>query len=271
MLIELVQQNLTENVQFLKNIYHHLELLQPSTDFRINLEDSSELKQKGNELFEKLVLGLVHPDPNVRYETIEFFNENFETSHFILLSAGNIIDELPVSIKKKIMDKMLEYYKTGNDSYLRFATFWLGMYGDDSSLPFLIKNLSHPSSKIVKQVINALGIFGSSRAIPYLLPLIHDEEIDSKLKHSAITAIAILGEIGVGIQSLIHELYTRSSTDYSDLIDYLKSHGARILKYLAVEIEYERDSARKKKLNLFFTSISEEFSVMNSKKYNILL
>ena len=268
---ELVNMKWYENGQILSKIYHYLKDIHPSTEFQMDLTDLSTMKQNGDKLLENLALNLVHPQSLIRQKTIEFFHENFETSNSILITEGNIIDELPPLLKKKVIDQMLIHYKTGNDRYLLFATFWLGMYGDDACLPFLIKNLSHPSAKIVKHVINALGIYGSSRSIPYLLPLIHDEGSDSQIKHSAIIAIGILGGEGVGIQSLIHELFTQSGTDYSDLIDYLKSYGARILKYLACEIEYEANLDRKTQLNSYYTSIAQEFSVMNSKKYNILL
>ncbi len=268
---ELVNIKWYENAQILSNIYQYLKEIHPSIELQIDLTDLSAMKQNGNQLLESLALNLVHPELLIRQKTIAFFNENFETPNSILMTEGNIIDELPSPLKKKVLEQLLEHYKTGNEWYLIFATFWLGMYGDDACLPFLFKNLNHPSEKIVKHVINALGIYGSSRSIPYLLPLINDESIDSRLKHSAIISIGILGDEGVGIQSLIHELYTRDSTDYSDLIDYLKTHGARILKYLACEIEYETKADRKSQLNSFYSSVAQEFSVVNSKKYNILL
>ncbi|MHA1672598.1 MAG: HEAT repeat domain-containing protein [Promethearchaeota archaeon] len=271
MFLELVNIKWYENAQMLSKIYQYLKEIHPSTEFRVDLTDQSAMKQNGNQLLESLALNLVHPQLLIRQKTVEFFNENFETSNSILMTEGNVIDELPSPLKNEVLEQLLEHYKTGNERYLIFATFWLGMYGDDTSLPFLIKNLSHPSVRIVKQTINALGLFGSPRSIPYLLPLIHDERIDAQIIHCAIIAIGILGDEGVGIQSLIHELYTGDSTDYSDLTDYLKTHGARILKYIACEIEYETNADRKAQLNSFYSSIAQDFSVMNSKKYNILL
>ncbi|WP_457558503.1 HEAT repeat domain-containing protein [Candidatus Harpocratesius sp.] len=222
-------------------------------------------------LLEQLALLLVHPNPSIRNNVASFLHKCLPNRALQLYDAGNLINELPNSIKSKVIHQMTEHYKTANLSYLNFSTFWLGMYGTDDSLPLLIKNLSHPSIKIVKQVINAIGIFGSPRAIPYLLPLIHKYNDQSQIQRAVIEAIGILGQEGVGIQSLIHELYTQDTTNYQLLERYIKSFGARILKYVACEIEFEKNSFRKRLLQEFCDSIAQEFAIKTSKQYTILL
>lgn len=265
------QQKWTENPKLLERIFRYLHKFHPESLDTLNIDDKSKLMEHKKEILEQLAIFLVHPSLTVRKSTINFFFKNIYPKSHLLATEGNVIDELPQDLKQKVIDQMVHNYKSNNYNYLNFATFWLGMYGDEKSLPFLLKNLSHPSPVIVNQVINALGIFGSPRAIPFLLPMIHDPDLTIKTKESVIEAIGILGEEGVGIQSLIHELFTHDDVDYNFLKVYLKTHGARLLKYLACEIEYTKDSVRKSKLCEFYTRIAQDFSVMNSKKYNILL
>lgn len=219
----------------------------------------------------KLGLLLVHPDAYIRNSTAEFCAKTFPIKGLQLFDPGNMIDEMPSSIKPLIISKMIENYKDANTSYINFATFWLGMYGTEDCLPFLIKNLSHPSKNIVKQVIRSLGIFGSSRSIPYLLPLIHKFNEYSEIQRAVIEAVGILGEEGIGVQSLIHELYTQNETDYENLEMYLKSFGPRIIKYISCEIEFEKNAKRKNQLQEFCDKIAHTYSIRNSKQYTILL
>jgi len=103
------------------------------------------------------------------------------------------------------------------------------------------------------------------------LPLIHRFNDSPEIKKAVIEAVGILGEEGIGIQSLIHELYSKDNTDYDILEDYLKSFGARILKYISCEIEFEKETERKKKLQIFCNKISHIYAIKNSQQYNILL
>jgi hypothetical protein len=249
---------------FLNNYQIHVSI----NSSTLENHDSSDYTE---ELFEEVAKLLVHPRNWVRMAAITFFSDLLSDSNSILITEGNLIDELPTKVRKAVIAHMITNYQNASENYLQFATFWLGMFGDESSLPFLIKNLDHRNPRIVIQVINALGIYGSPRAIPYLLPLVHNPQLQPKIRQSAIAAVGVLGEEGIGLQSLIHELYKVDSVDYQDLESYLHSHGARILKYLACELEYEKISLRKSKLTSFYTRVAEEFSVENSKHYNILL
>jgi hypothetical protein len=219
------------------------------------------------EILEKIALHLIDENLQIRNKTVRFFEELDPELFKFHTTAGNTIALLPVSLKLKVLEELLnKVQKLKKNSYTIFGIFWLGILAYIPAFPFLIRNLSHPDVRVVRSAIVALGIFGDTDAIEHLTQFFNTA---GELRNKAIESIGSMGNDG--LQALIHQLFLKRDINPPFLESHIMTFGGRIMNFLSMEIEKESKSHRKKQLIGFLRKVSEQYQVKISQNFKILL
>ena len=219
---------------------------------------------------EKIALLLVDENRGIRKKAVNFF-EDLDHERFKLhTSEGNIVALLPEYLKLKVLEELLNKLKVpnGDRKYKIFGIFWLGILVYKPGFPFLIHSLSDPNKDIVRSAIVALGIFGDTNAIDYLIPFLYETKY-IQIRNKAIESIGSLGNDG--LSALIHQLFLKGDVNPPFLESHIMTFGGRIMNFLSMELENEMDSHRKKLLMEFLRKVSEQYQVEISQNFKILL
>ena len=227
--------------------------------------------EKNHDL-EKLAFLLVDHDVRTRKAVLQLFEEMDPESYTIKPKEDTIIATLPPEIQHQLFEKLLAGIKTGSDNYKIFASLLLGSFSHQPAFDDLLLLLHHSVTQVILAAVTALGLFKSSKAIPSLLLLIYDEE-HPLASRKAIETIAVLGNEGEGVATLIHELFQRGDTNPAHLEAYIRSYGGQILKFIESEIENESHHDRKALLIEYYEEICDDYKIKLNEKdeYTILL
>ena len=219
---------------------------------------------------EIIALLLVDEHIEIRKKAVNFFEDLDHERFKMHTSEGNIIALLPEYLKLQVLEELLNKITVsrGDDKYIIFGTFWLGILVYKPAFPFLIQTLSHPNKRVVRSAIVALGIFGDTNAIEYLTPFLYETKY-IRIRNKAIESIGSLDNDG--LQALIHQLFLKGDVNPPFLETHIMTFGGRIMNFLSMELENEKDSHRKKLLMEFLRKVSEQYQVKISQNFKILL
>jgi HEAT repeat protein len=225
-----------------------------SSHIRLALINALSKSSKNKDILEKVAVLLTDSDKRIRSGTLQLYWK-LDPNRFFGLNEGDIIQKMPEPTRTKLLDKILEGLRTGNEDYRDFAAFWLGVLRYQPAYPVLVNNLNHPSEKVQVKVIISLGIFGNRKAIPKLIPFIYKKGITQR------KAIESIGSLGLdGLHALIQELFKTNYTP-SFLRKHIASFGGRVINYLSQEIDHETKAIRKKNLKNYLEILSKKYQV----------
>ncbi|MHA1642114.1 MAG: HEAT repeat domain-containing protein [Promethearchaeota archaeon] len=236
--------------------------------FRQLLKNPKRKNSSESRLLEEIAILLVNENREIRKETVNFFEELDPQRFKLHTTEGNIIALLPEHLKLRVLDELLNKFSHGNDRYKIFAVFWFGILVCKPAFPILIQTLSHPNKTLVRSAIVALGIFGDTNAIDYLIPFLYETK-SVEIRNKAIESIGSLGNDG--LQALIHQLFLKGDVNAPFLESHIMTFGGRIMNFISVEIEKETNVHRKKLLMEFLRKVNEHYQVEISQNFKILL
>jgi len=98
----------------------------------------------------------------------------------------------PLSVPQ-VNKAILEAYQSNDSKLKASAIYAMGKNCNTSWLPMLLKELANPNVKIRYEAATACGELGEKEAVPHLIELVNDADVDDEVQLAGIRA---LGKIG---------------------------------------------------------------------------